>query len=421
MRAAFYEIDITPKPGIEKIGWLQPLKGEVILDPLFARMAVFENKGKQIGFIQLDTLSVRWTQVNEIRKRIKARHKFPSENIMVSATHNHAGPAVAGFPPYQKRDDEYIEFMTEKCVEGFGKALGNMQEAKVGFNSVFNFDVAHNRRTKMRDGTVKTQTPSTNKDFLCLEGPRDAEVAVIAVKSKDDKLLGAMINYACHPTHHGGTNEISAGYPGVLANELKKQDIPVTLFLNGAYGNVITVDFERQINLSKEEAGKSLAESFMKAYSDMTFSEDWQLDAVKETIELPYRKITQKEEKGKVPGAQRFRSDEYYENCIAYLKTKTASQKVKLTEIQVLRMGDIFLSGAPGEYFVEYQLAIKEAFHPSHALTVGGANGMMGYIPTKDAFKRGGYETTLITSSCMAPETGDMIASKIIELIKKIK
>ncbi len=56
MRAGFHEIDITPKTGIEKIGWLQPLKSEVILDPLFARMAVFENKGKQIGFIQLDTL-----------------------------------------------------------------------------------------------------------------------------------------------------------------------------------------------------------------------------------------------------------------------------------------------------------------------------------------------------------------------------
>jgi hypothetical protein len=36
-RAGFAEVDITPEPGIEKIGWLKKIVSDRVLDPLFAR------------------------------------------------------------------------------------------------------------------------------------------------------------------------------------------------------------------------------------------------------------------------------------------------------------------------------------------------------------------------------------------------
>jgi hypothetical protein len=45
---------------------------------------------------------------------------------------------------------------------------------------------------------------------------------------------------------------------------------------------------------------------------------------------------------------------------------------------------------------------------------------MIGYVPTRDAFTRGGYETTLGPPSKMAPETGDIIARNAINLIKQL-
>ena len=50
---------------------------------------------------------------------------------------------------------------------------------------------------------------------------------------------------------------------------------------------------------------------------------------------------------------------------------------------------------------------------------VGHANGMLGYVPTRQAFRRGGYETTFAGSSRVAPETGDLLADAAIELIRK--
>ena len=45
---------------------------------------------------------------------------------------------------------------------------------------------------------------------------------------------------------------------------------------------------------------------------------------------------------------------------------------------------------------------------------------MIGYVPTKDAFTRGGYETTLGPPSRMAPETGDLLADSAIDMIKSM-
>ena len=75
--------------------------------------------------------------------------------------------------------------------------------------------------------------------------------------------------------------------------------------------------------------------------------------------------------------------------------------------------------GIPAEYFVEHGLRIKEECYPKRALVVGHANGMVGYVPTRMAFKRGGYETTFISSSRLAPEAGDLLADAAIALVRQ--
>jgi hypothetical protein len=53
--------------------------------------------------------------------------------------------------------------------------------------------------------------------------------------------------------------------------------------------------------------------------------------------------------------------------------------------IQGLRIGDDLLIGIPAELFVALGLAVKEAAYPRQALVVGLANGMVGYVPTREA------------------------------------
>jgi hypothetical protein len=74
----------------------------------------------------------------------------------------------------------------------------------------------------------------------------------------------------------------------------------------------------------------------------------------------------------------------------------------------------------PGEVFVEIGLRIKEGAYPAHALVAGLANGMVGYVPHREAYARGGYETTFTYSSKLAPEAGEILADTAIALVRKV-
>ena len=45
------------------------------------------------------------------------------------------------------------------------------------------------------------------------------------------------------------------------------------------------------------------------------------------------------------------------------------------------------------------------------------ANGWFGYVPTQDAFARGGYEPLLAFQSRLARDAGDQIVSTALELL----
>ncbi len=419
LRAGFGEVDITPPLGTRIIGWIKEIIADKLLDPLYAHAAVLDNAEQKIAFIQLDTLSVRWTTTNDIRQRIEERYGFPGDSIMVSATHNHAGPAVAGFVG-GRREDGYIETMVGKIVEMFGHALEKMEAAELGIGRCVEFGLSRNRRLIMRGGTAKTHGTFDDPEALCFEGPIDPEFVVIAARSKaSGELLGVLVNFACHPTHHGGTGEVSAGFPGSLAEEMKQRGVPVTLYLNGACGNIHYSDARGLVETpKKEQMGAALAEDADRVLAEIEYGDDWVLGAAKATVQLPYRTVTDEEIAGTVKGAQRFVDPNIYDEQMPALVERIRTRGTQPAEVQALFLGDYALVSIPAEYFVQHGLQIKEEAHPTKALVVSCANGMVGYVPHKEAFKRGGYETTFAMSSRLAPEAGDILTDVAIELIK---
>jgi neutral ceramidase len=418
LKAGFAEVDITPPVGTHKIGWIVDIVIEKIADPLSARVGVVDSGDETIAFIQLDTLCIRWTQTADIRRRLQDRYGFPGANIMVAATHNHAGPAVAHCGDV-RRDNGYIETMVGKIVDCFGQALDNMRETQIGHASVPEWNISHNRRLVMRDGTASTHGPFRYPEALYVEGPIDPEVAVLAARGRDGGLLGAIVNFACHPADHGGDTIASGGFPAALAREMKNRGCPVTLFLNGASGNICSGNPYRGIDLSLDEMGRALADDTSKALETMAFEGELKLGARSRTIQLPYREVSPEEIAGTVRGAQRFVDPAAYDRGMPALLKHIEERKSQPAEVQVLALGDHFFAAVPAEYFVQLGFRIKEAAHPRHALVVSCANGMVGYVPHKEAFLRGGYETTFTRGANLTPEAGDMLAETAMALIRE--
>ncbi len=427
VQAGFAEVDITPPLGTHKIGWLKDIVSTEIRDPLFARVAVFKTGQEGVAFVQLDTLFIAWPEVAAIRQKVTQQYGFPGQHVMVVATHNHAGPAIAHAGDVPK-DVAYADWLVSRVVEAFGRALDGLDEAEMGWGRCFEWNVAHNRRVVMRDGTVRTHGTFADPNALCLEGPVDPELAVIAVRSTRGEMRGLIVNFACHPTHYGGDTILSAGFPGVLAQEMRLCENgsapgngPITLFLNGACGNLHTTDPCTGANPSQEQVGQALARDVAGVLNGIQYERDVRLGAASRVVELPYRVVTEDEVQGQSRGAQRFIDPAIYERAIPALVRTIQERKSHRAEIQVLALGATAIASVPGEYFTEFGLWIKEHAYPVRALVATNANGRVGYIPTREAFLRGGYETTFGPTSMLAPEAGELITATAVELIKSLQ
>ena len=338
---------------------------------------------------------------------------------MVTATHNHAGPAMMN--EALPRDESWIATMVERTSAAVGLALAARVEAKAGQGTGRQFDVAFNRRVVMRDGTVRTHGSFKDPDALQFEGPIDPEVGVFAARGKDGKLLGALVTFACHPTHGGGDPVFSAGYPGVLAAQLKGKGVPVTLYLQGACGNLSHGDPRGRSEKSMEEVGRLLADDAWGAIGALKWTSPKTVAAAAKTIRIPYRRPSKEDLDGTRKGTQRFGEPGYYERKIPpMLEEMERNGGGEAAELQVFRIDGWAFAAVPAEIFVEIGLKIKTDALPARAWVIGYANGMLGYIPHREAFARMGYECTFGPPSRMCEEAGELLGSTAVGLIRDL-
>lgn len=424
LKAGFAEIDIAPALGTHKIGWLKEIVPTRIADPLFARAVVFETPQQKLAFLSLDTLYVRTEETAAIRKGVRAQHDFPGENVMVHATHNHAGPAVAEVGDVRV-DEAYCKTLVEKCVQVVGEALGKTEDAEIAFGNHNLFDISYNRRVIQRDGTTRTHGKFDDPGALAMEGPIDPEVAVLAVRRPGGEWLGTVVNFANHPTDHGADECFSAGWPGTMHHRLRDQGSPMNVFLNGAYGNIATTDpTHGGAAKGMAETGTLLADAVNLILTGLSqqqdvFRGDLELGCRSRIVDLPYRHVTDEEIRGTVRGAQRFIDPAIYDRNIPRVLEEINRNNGKLAaEVQVFNFDDHVYASVPAEFFVQLGLRVKEHAYPKRAMIVGSANGIVGYVPTAEAFSRGGYETTFLGTSKMAPQAGDMLVDCALRTIR---
>ena len=87
-------VEITPKPGTHLAGSVgRHRASQVILDPLYARAAVFAAAGGKLCFLSLDVTIITQEYTDRIRKGAEALGFDPAA-VMVHATQTHSAPAV---------------------------------------------------------------------------------------------------------------------------------------------------------------------------------------------------------------------------------------------------------------------------------------------------------------------------------------
>ena len=420
-RAGFAEVDITPALGCQKAGWIQPIMVDRIRDPLSARVAVFESGDTRIGFVAMDVLSVRWTQVVQIREAA-ARAGVPGENVMVTATHSHGGPAVVDLG-LVKRDEAYLETMVALICDAFQQAANNLTAASVAFGVGAEGRFSVIRRCHMRDGSVKTHPAPGNPEIICQQGVIDPRLGTIAVKDAAGVMRGMIVSFTCHPTEQGGNTSISADWPGETARFIKRAfgDQCVPLIVNGAFGDIRPAGPLNPNTHDMVDMGRALANQIAGNLREAAFTDELPLTVDARDVKLPYRDLDGPHGRDH-KWRQRFGgkySEQYYESSIVKLREKIAARPYAPAQIQTIRLGaDHAMVAIPGEFFSCLGFEIKKRSAVPHTWIAGAANGMVGYLPDRLSHDLGGYETTLALSSKLAVGAGETLVETAVEMLQ---
>jgi hypothetical protein len=117
----------------------------------------------------------------------------------------------------------------------------------------FEDKVVFNRRFKLKSGKSATHPGKGNAEIIMPAGPVDPELGVIAAWNKNGKLIGCIVNYACHATcHDDGVSADWIYYMEKVIQGAMGKNCNV-VFLNGACGDVTQVDNQ---SLSPNEFGE---------------------------------------------------------------------------------------------------------------------------------------------------------------------
>ena len=258
LKIGFGRRKITPPVGTLMAGHLHEKRSSGVHDDLFARTMIVDNGDTKIALVSCDILLLENEFVKIVRQKAEEKSHIPQEHIFISATHTHSGPlCVSLFGA--KSEEEYERFLQKQIVNCIETANNSIQPAKVGLSSTMIEKLSFNRRFIMDDGTIETHPAKGNPHIIKSEGKVDPEIGVIYAVDSKNKILGAIVNFACHATCVNRENRlISADYPGVektIQEDLENE--AVILFCNGACGNICQVNVE---DLEHKEVGFSRAE-----------------------------------------------------------------------------------------------------------------------------------------------------------------
>ncbi|MDO8542954.1 MAG: neutral/alkaline non-lysosomal ceramidase N-terminal domain-containing protein [Opitutaceae bacterium] len=425
--------DITPAGSVFLFGYPHvPRNSTGVHDPLECT-ALFVSDGEASAlFLAHDLIFVPRELVLEARRRIAVKTGVREDAILLSATHTHSGPVLvdqignAADPVVPKPDFEYAARLLDLIVQTASRAVTAAEPAEVGLAVARAEGVGSNRHDP--------------------RGPADPEVPVLVARSvKTRQPLGCMVVYAMHPTVlHEDSTVISGDFPHFTRSFLRRGALPAgcpILYHNGASGNQSPRHFTRGNTLAEaQRLGENLGRSIASAIATISFTTEARVDARQGWVELEPRAFPGpgdaervlagararfrelKAEGAAAPAVRTAECDVFGAEETAELARAAADGRLKAAlaartpaEIQAIRIGPWTFVGWPGEFFVEYALALKARSPRTHLITL--ANGeLQGYIVTPDAAAQRRYEAL---NAVFAPENGNRFVEATLALLAR--
>ncbi|MGA2074900.1 MAG: hypothetical protein ABSH52_15495 [Terriglobia bacterium] len=449
LRVGFAERDITPDPGMEVPGGYVKERQWKIHDPCKVRAVVFDDGRTPVALVGLDAHDVPRYLVLAARRIIHQQCGILPGSVLIGASHSHSSGPIGKVQPgqydgasalvkklayevSQDADAVYLERVQEEIVTAVCHANSCRVEASCGFGLGNESKVSFNRRLRMKNGLTYTHPGQGNPDIVGYAGPIDPQVGVVGAWDKGGRLLGCVVNFACHATTSPGG--FSANWIYYMEKTIRGSlgaDVPV-VFLQGCCGDITQVDNLSPYAFPTEEkwaeiVGSGVGGQAVKVLVNAAWSEEVVLEARSKVWKI----------KRRVPNAEHVResyelvqkdpkqvdmTDWVFAKEIVMLDALLAKEPAVEVEVQAIQVGPAVFLSNPAELFCQYGLELKAKSRFPFTFPVELANGCVGYVPTEEAFgpQGGGYETRLTSYSNLEVSAGRQMVEAGLELAGKM-
>ncbi|MGD9495295.1 MAG: neutral/alkaline non-lysosomal ceramidase N-terminal domain-containing protein [Armatimonadota bacterium] len=422
VRAGISQVDVTPPLGIGMRGYFEERTATTVHDPLYVRSFALESDSGAVAIATCDIIGVNRTYLDRAKERIVETTGLGPEQVLISCTHTHTGPHTG--------DDPYTEFLVGRIADGVRIAWDRREPAHVGWGRGSESRVVFNRRYRMADGSVQTNPGIGNPDVVEPAGPVDPEVGVLVLRNAQGRTLGVLANYALHyvgiPDDH---HAISADYFGFFSSLIQRMrgESFVAALANGASGDINNLDVlggARPANdhyQHTERVAALVAAAALWGWNEAQFCDDLQIGSALTEVTLQPRPPATEEDLARAEEIE----SRLAEGKPVLMGERSFARRVRRmaesppeprqTVVQALRIGELGIAGAPGEFFCELGLQIKDRSPFAQTMVLELANDSVGYIPTRRAFEEGAYEPE---SSSWAPGFGEEIVEAAVGMLE---
>lgn len=376
-RAAAVKVDITPRTSQWLLGY-GARQSTGVHDNLYHRIVVMDDGSGPFVLVSTDIALFAPSFYDDFARQLTRETGIEAQRVWWMATHTHSAPELgpAGLPRAfmanrytHEPDAAYAAQVTKALTDGIKEARGQLAPATVTVGT--SISLANiNRRARGGDGKI----------YLGLnpDGPVDRQLGIIRLERADHSPIAVIVNYAMHGTVMGpGNLEISADWPGQVAAYVEQKFGAPMLVANGAAGNIAPIygiesDFKsghlQQFNVL---LGDRILAAIQALGPPVTDTAIWTGEKI---IETPRK------------------------SGLVFPEELAAYSRLSMVRIPVrfLKLGnDTVIWAAPLELFCEIAMRVRSASPFPHTFYFGYTNGWLGYLPTKEAFSEGGYETTV--------------------------
>ena len=428
LKAGVSLVDISPEKGISLYGYPQGWRfNEGVHDSIYAACLYLNNGKDELVMFACDLLYFGKKYTEELRRRI-------GKPVMISCSHTHCAPRANQYMkceniPQEILDahDAYMSILFDKMENAAKEAIANTFDAEIGFEvgkCGYEQGMGGNRRYK--------------------NGLSDPSVNVMAVREKGGNIKSVLVNYTLHPTYlHEDNLLVSADYPGYIRRYMQfAAPDAVFMFAQGTSGNQSPRYFRVAQNFEEcARGGTTLGVEAFHCLEKMKFEDevDIRIRSLEFEPELKtFCSLEEAEQKAKeaddhwaaVKASGASWLDAWNAELLSigahatirHIKTLASGEKDPEfpAEVQVVSFNKHAIVAIPGEHFVEYGLAIKEAAKKAGyetAYVFHCSNGTLpGYCYTAEELAMGGYE---VGNSMLGPNAGNQFVEAATKLLNE--